>query len=98
MILERRIELVDRVPRLLQIEARPQNLDTEVVLLVHHHRERLVLADDDARATFCPAELAADEVALDENLPLEFAQIADRRDSTRASSAASPATAVRHSV
>ena len=75
-ILERAVELVDRRPGLLQLKARPEHLDPEVVLLVDHDRNRLVLADDDAASLLGAAQLAADQVALNQDPLLQLAQFA----------------------
>ena len=78
VILQGGIQLSDRVPSLLQLEPGTEHLNPQVVLFVDHHRKSLVLADHDARATFRAAEFAADQVALDEDLFLEVAELAHR--------------------
>jgi hypothetical protein len=77
LLLQNGVQLVDRAPGLLQLEAGAQHLDAQVILLVDHHGNRLVAADDDAGAGLRAAEFAADEVALDEDLALEFAEVRD---------------------
>jgi hypothetical protein len=74
VLLEGGVELVDRGPDFLELEAGAQDLDAEVVLLVDHDDAGLILADDQARAGLGMAELAADEVALHQDLLLQFVQ------------------------
>jgi hypothetical protein len=62
------------LPGLLQLEAGAHDLDAQVILLVDHHRKRLVAADHHARAALGVAQLAADQVALDEDLLLQIAR------------------------
>jgi hypothetical protein len=77
LLLQRGVELGDGVPRLPELESGAQHLDAEVVLLVDHHGERLVLADDHARPALRAAEFAADQVALDEDLAFQLRELVD---------------------
>ena len=76
MFLQRGIEVVDRIPRLLQLKAGAQHLDAEVIFLIHHHGKSLVLADHHARARLRAAQFPADEMALDENLLFQVGEFA----------------------
>ena len=71
------VQLVDLFPRGAEIEAAFENLDPQVVLFVDHHAHLLALIDDDGPGAFGIGVLAADELPLDQELPIDGFQCAD---------------------
>lgn len=65
------------------MQAGAQRLHAEVVFLVDHHAEGFLLVDDEAAAGALGGVLAADEVALDEDLLVEWREVIHRGGEVR---------------
>ena len=71
---ELRVEGVYLVPRLREAKSRAKHLHAEVVLLVDHDGQPLVVAHRDGAAGLAGHVLAGHEVPLDEDVPLDLAR------------------------
>ena len=60
-----------------EVEAALEDLDPQVILFVDHHADLLARIDDDAAGALGVGMLAADELPLDEELPVDGFQRAD---------------------
>ena len=72
------VDLVDGHARPAELQAGPQGLHPQMVLLVDHHAERFLLVDDQAAAGVLGGVFAADQMALDENLFVQRPQVIHR--------------------
>ena len=77
LLLDGVVDAVDLFPDALQVEAALQDLDPQMVFLVDHEAECLVLVDGDGAAALAFGQLAADEVPLDEQLAVDAFQLVD---------------------
>ena len=77
MLLDGVVELVDRVPAVVEREAAAEDLHPQMVLLVDHQAQVLVVADADAARAVRLGMLAADELPLDEELAVEVFEVGD---------------------
>jgi hypothetical protein len=78
LLLQLGIQMVNRAPRLPQLQSGTQRLHPQMVLLVDHHAETFLAVQDEAAAgAFCRV-FAADEMALHQNLFVERAEIVHR--------------------
>jgi hypothetical protein len=68
---------------LVDLEARAEDLAPQVILLVEHQRDALRLVVRGGTRSFGGGELTADEVALDEDLAVEFGQRRELDDAQR---------------
>ena len=71
LFLELVVELVDRVPDFREPEARKHELDAEMVFLVDHDGDVFQRAQGDAARAVAGGQLAGDDLALDQELPVE---------------------------
>ena len=71
------VELVDLLPGGAEIEAALEHLDPQMILFVDHHAHLLALVDDHGPGAFGIGMLAADELPLDQELPIDGFQRAD---------------------
>ena len=71
---------VDLLPRLFELQAAAEHLDAQVVFLVDHDGDGLVLPDGHAARAFGGGVLLADQVPLDEQLAVDLRGVPpDRR-------------------
>ena len=77
-VFEEEIGLVVDLIGLAELEAGEERLHAQVILLVDHDAELLVGADDHGTAGAFRGVFAADEVALDEDLLLQRAELLQR--------------------
>src|SRR5690606_31643513 len=73
--IELAVDLLDPLPRRLELEPGGERLHPQVVLLVHHDADRLVPAQADSPRALPERMLAADQMPLDQELPIEKRQI-----------------------
>ena len=73
-----RIKIINRAPRLLQLQSRTQRLHPQMVFLVDHHGKSFFAVQNQAAAGAFRGVLAADEMALDKDLFVERAEIVHR--------------------
>jgi hypothetical protein len=66
------VNRVDLFPRIVQLKPGPQDLDAKVILLVDHDRNGLAIADRNASWTVRGGVLLRDQVAFDQQLPIDF--------------------------
>ena len=78
LLLQLGIQMVNRAPRLPQLQPGPQRLHPQMVLLVDHHTETFLAVQHQAAAGAFRRVFAADEMALDQNLLVERAEIVHR--------------------
>src|SRR5436190_128986 len=71
------VEFVDLFPSSAEIETTLEDLDSQVVLFVDHHAHLLTLVDEHGAGAFGIGMLAADELALDQELAVDGFQGAD---------------------
>ena len=74
-MLELGVKLVDGGPGVADLQPRQQRLHAEVIFLVDHHADALVLTEHEAAAGVFRGVFAADEMSLDENLFVERGQL-----------------------
>ena len=76
--LERGVHLVNRQPGGAELQARPQRLHAQMVFLVDHHAERFLFVQHQPAADIFGGVLAADQMALDQNLLVHRGQVVHR--------------------
>jgi len=81
--LQRGIQLVNGLPAGLQLEAGPQGLDAQVILLVDHHAEGFLAVQHEAAARALGGVLAADQMPLHEDLLVKGGEVVHRRREVR---------------
>ena len=72
---ERAVHFVDELEGALQLQTRPDRLHPQMIFFVHHDAQGLAAIHDDGAADAFRGVLAADEVALDEDLFLERGKV-----------------------
>ena len=75
LLLDRVINRVDLLPGLVKLQAAAHDLNPQMILLVDHQAERLLRIDIDAPRPVGLRQLAADELPLDEQLPIDGGQL-----------------------
>src|ERR1700730_17098603 len=68
---ERAVYFVDELERALQLQTGPDRLHPQMIFFIHHDAQGLAAIHDDRAADTLRGVLAADEMALDEDLLLE---------------------------
>ena len=71
------IDNLDLLPRAVEVEAAVHALDAEVILLVDHQAHLFEPVDGDAPCALGIGMLAADQLPLDEEAPVDFLKVAD---------------------
>ncbi len=75
LALEGAVDFVDQLEGVLQLQPGANRLHPQMILLVDHDAERLFAVHRDRTANSFGRVLAADEVALDQNLLLERGKV-----------------------
>ena len=75
VLLDEVVDAVDLLPDALQVQAALHDLHAEVVFLVDHQAELLAAVDGHGAGALALGVLAADEVPLDEQLPIDAFQL-----------------------
>src|SRR5580692_10644952 len=71
------VEFVDGRPAFVEGQAAAEDLDAEVVLLVNHQADVLFISDADPTGAVRLGMFAADQLPLDEKLPVESLEAGD---------------------
>ena len=71
------IECVDALPDSAEVQARPQNLNAQMILLVDHDATVPVFGQNDPGTLLDLRKLGTDQMLLDQNLAVQFAQVID---------------------
>ena len=74
---DQRVDAVDLLPGVLQIEPAVHHLDPQVVFLVDHQADLLAAVDGHAAGPFALGVLAADQLPLDQELAVDALELVD---------------------
>ena len=74
---DERIELIDLLPGVFQVESAVHHLDPQMIFLVDHQADLFVAVDRDAAGSLAFGVLAADQLALDQKLTVDDLQLVD---------------------
>ncbi len=75
MFLQRIIQPIRLRPRLLQLQPRPQHLQPQMVLLIHHHADGFIVRNRHPARPFPRRMLLGDQMPLDQHLPIDLIRL-----------------------